>query len=227
MRQSNRTPQCRNLLSVLHASRLPSSYRRPLTPPKHNRHPISTDFTLLHLVPPCHLRRQTLMGRMHTSILSKNTPLRRPPMAPQSPRRSPSCRLDNSCRRLTETRRIRYNANYNHTRPPLKGTQLPIYYFCPMRGYYDGLNLSSTDRPKVPHCLLLSKPHRPSGGCNSHPNTMKLHRGAHSYNCPRTDIFGPLLSRKHELRANPQPNNSPGPRLASSVSLNSNLMVYR
>lgn len=83
------------------------------------------------------------------------------------------------------------------------------------------------NRPKVPHRLLIRRPHGPGGGRNPYPNALRSHRGPNSHNCSRTHFLCPILPRQHKLRTNPQPNNSSRPRPSNSPSPNSYLMIYR
>lgn len=148
-------------------------------------------------------------------------------MTPKSTRRSPNRRLNSTCSRTPKVRGLRHNANNSNTRPPHQRTQLPLYYLRPMRGNHDRLNLSPPNRPKVPNCLLICQPHRPSCRRNFNPNPLGLYRRPNPYNCPRSNIFRPILPGKHQLRTNPQPDNTASPRTTNSTSPDNNMMIFR
>lgn len=82
------------------------------------------------------------------------------------------------------------------------------------------------NRPKIPHRLLLCQSHGPCCRRNPNPNTLRLHRGPNSYDCPRTHVICTLLPGQHKLRTNTQPNNSSSPRPSNSATSHNNLMIH-
>lgn len=134
-----------------------------------------------------------MMSRLSIGISSKNTTLWCPSLTTQSPRRSPNRRLHDPCGRLTKTWRIRHNTHDNCPRASYQGTQLPLYCLCTLRRYYNRLNLPATNRYKIPHCLLLRQSHGPSCWRYFNPNTLRLHRGPNSNNCPRPYLICTFL----------------------------------
>lgn len=134
------------------------------------------------------------MTSVHNGIHSENTPIRPTPMATQSPRRSPNCRLNGPSRHPAETRGLRHTANYGDTRPCHELHGLPVPNAVTLRHNHNQLNLPTPNRPKVTHRLLLRKSHSPGyRGC-SNPDTMKLHRGNSPNNCPRSHVVHNILS---------------------------------
>lgn len=133
------------------------------------------------------------MSGLSTRLPSKNTTIWSTSLTPQSTRRSPHCRVNSTCRRTPKARRIWHNANYSDTRAPDKRTVLPIYYSSPLRYCHNRLNLPPTNRPKIPNCLLLCQPHRPSDRGYSYSNPLRLHRSIDPNNRPRTNILSPIL----------------------------------
>lgn len=146
--------------------------------------------------------QQHPMISMHNSIYSKNTIIRSTSMTPQSPRRSPNCRIHNSSSYSSKTRRLRNDTNLYTTRPPNKIFSLPIHYIIIMRHNHNQLNLPPPNRPKITNRLLIRKPYSPSHYSHYNPNTMKLYRSYHSNNRSRTNLIPPILPSKHKLRTN-------------------------
>lgn len=144
-----------------------------------------------------------MMSSLLISILSKNTTLRSTPLAPKSPRRGPRGRLHNPGRSAPKTRRLWNNTHNAPARASNQTTQLPLYYPCSMRHNYNRINLSAPIRLKVPHRLLISKPHRPRSSRSLTTNPMKLLRGFDPNNCSRPNIFRIILLSKHKLRTHP------------------------
>lgn len=166
------------------------------------------------------------MSRMPTSFFSQDTSLRSPSLTPKSPRRSPHRRLYNPCRRPSKTWGLWNDAYNNCTRTTNQRTQLSLHHPRTMRSNHNWLHLPTSNRLKIPHCLLLRKPHRLSCSRHSYPNALRFHRGLNSYNCPRINLFCSLLSSKHHLRTHPQPNHTPCPRPPNSPPPNNLLMIY-
>lgn len=168
-----------------------------------------------------------MMSRLSTRIFSQNTTIWSPHLTPQSPRRSTSCRLNDSCRRPTKIRRLRNNTNLNCIRTINKRIKLPLYRSRIMRNYHNRLYLFTPDRPQVPNRLLISKPHGPCSRRYSNPNPMRIYWCTYSYNCTRLNLLRPLLLSKHQLRTNTQPYYSFSSRTTNSPSPNSNMMIPR
>ena len=137
------------------------------------------------------------MSRLLIGFPGKNAPVWRSPLASQSPRRSPHCRVHSASSRTPKTRRLRHNTNNNHTRAPHQRAQLPLHCLCLVRRNHNRLNLPPPDRLKITNRLLISKPHRPCCRGYSNPNTLRLYRGSYSYNRPRPDILRPILPSKY------------------------------
>lgn len=137
------------------------------------------------------------MSGLPSCLLSKDTPLRGPPLTSKSPCRSTHRRVNSTSSRPPETRGVRYNANNNLTRTIDQRTQLPIYYSSPLRCAYDRLYLPTPNRPEVPNCLLICQPYRISCRRNPHPNPMRIHRRFNSYDCPWFNIFCAFLPCQH------------------------------
>uniref|UniRef100_A0A8C9NZP8 Uncharacterized protein n=1 Tax=Spermophilus dauricus TaxID=99837 RepID=A0A8C9NZP8_SPEDA len=66
-----------------------------------------------------------------------------------------------------------------------------------MRHNHNKLNLHTTNRPKIPHRLLVSKSHSTSNCSNYDSNPLKLYGSYSTNNCPRINIFYIILSSKH------------------------------
>lgn len=147
-------------------------------------------------------------------------------MTTKSPCRSPNRWLHDPSCHSTKTWRLRNNTCFYTLRPNNQIHSIPIYSPITMRNNHNQLYLPSTDRPKITHRLLLSKPHSPSHCSYHNPNTMKFHRGHSTHNRPRTHIFPAILPSQYQLRTNPQPNNNHSPRPANSISLNGHMMNY-
>lgn len=139
------------------------------------------------------------MGRMPSCFPSKNTPLRRSPLTPKSPCRSPSSRVYSPSRCTIKIRWLRNNTNYSYTYPLSQRTSIPVYCFSPMGHHYDRLHLPSTNRPKIHDCLLIRKPHGPSSWRNSYPNPLRIYRSNYFNNCPRPCLISAFLPGKHQL----------------------------
>lgn len=137
------------------------------------------------------------MNGLSTRLPCKNAPLWCPPLTSQSPCRGPSGRINSPCRRPTETRRLWNNAYSGCSRAPNKRAKLSVYYLCALRNHHDRLYLPAPDRPKIPHCLLISEPHGPSGWGNFNSNPLRIHRGHYPNDCPWTNILRPLLPGQH------------------------------
>lgn len=133
------------------------------------------------------------------SLHSKSTPLRPPPLTPQSPRRSPNRWINTSSCTPTKTRRIRNHANHLTSRTNIKLPSLSLPSLSPMRSTNNQLNLPPPNRLKIPHCLLLRKPHRTSRRRQHNPNTLILFRGNNPNNLPRPHLLNTILSRQHKL----------------------------
>lgn len=140
-----------------------------------------------------------MMTSMSYGIPSQNTTIWNPPLAAQSSRRGPYCRLNNSCRRPTKTRRLRHNTNRCCPRPLNKGTRIPLYCSCPLGCYYNGYCLLTTNRSQVPNRLFLSRTHRPCRSRYPDPNPMGLRWSAHSYDRSWTYLIRSFLSSKYQL----------------------------
>ena len=167
------------------------------------------------------------MSRLLTRIFSQNTAIRSPHLTSQSPRRSTSCRFNNSCRRPTKTRRLWNNANLNCTRTANKRTKLPIHRPRIMRSHYNWLYLFTSNRSQVPNRLLISKSYRPSSWRYFNPNPMRIYWCTNSHNCTRLNFLCPFLFSKYQLRTNTQPYYSPSSRITNSPSPNSDMMIPR
>lgn len=144
-----------------------------------------------------HLSRQNLMGGLLNRLPSENTPIRGPPLTPKSARRGPNCRIHSPGRRTTKTWRLRHNTNDYYARTNIQKSRVPIYYSSFMGHYHDRVNLSATNRPKIPNCILISKPHRTSSSRNPHPNPLRLYRSHYSDNRTRPSILRIILFSKH------------------------------
>lgn len=137
------------------------------------------------------------MSRLPTGLPSKNATIRRPPLTPQSPRRSPNCRLHSPCRSPSKARGLWHDTNTSHSRPPYKRIMLPLHYPRTMGRHYNRLNLPPPSRLKVYNRLLISKPHRTSCRRNSYPNPLRLYRRNYSHNRPRSNILRLILPSKY------------------------------
>lgn len=133
------------------------------------------------------------MGSLHTSIPSKNAPVRYTPLTAQSPRRGPRCRLNNPCGRPTKARGLRNDTNTSNARTPHQGTKLPLYYPRLMGCNYNRVHLSTPNRLEIFNRLLISQPYGISSRRYPHPNPMRLYRGPNLNNRPRPDLIRPIL----------------------------------
>lgn len=95
-----------------------------------------------------------------------------------------------------------------------------------MRRSHNRVHLPSPNRPKVPHRLLIRKPHGAGSGRNPYSNRLRLCRRTYFNNCTRPHFFCTLLLGKHQLRANPQPNHASSTRPPNSPTPNNNMMIY-
>lgn len=133
------------------------------------------------------------MGRLPTGLLGENTLIWRSLMTTQSPCRSPNRRINSPGCRTPKTWWLWYNANHSNAGPSNQRTLLPIYYLCPVRSNHNRLHLPSSNRPKISHCLLLSKPYGPCCSRYSNPNPLGIYRSPNSYNRTRPYFLRPLL----------------------------------
>ena len=138
-----------------------------------------------------------MVGRLFISLSGKNTTIRRPSLTPQSSRRSPNCRLHSPCCSPFKAGGLRHNTNTSYTRSPHKRIVLPLYYPRTMRRRHDRLNLPPPNGLKIYNRLLISKPHGTSRRRNPYPNPLRLYRRNCSYNCPRSNLFRPILPSKY------------------------------
>jgi len=166
------------------------------------------------------------MSRLFTCVFGKNAPLRGPPLAAQSARRSPYRWLYGPSGGPTETWWLWHDANNTSSRPALQGAGVSIYRTGLVRRNYDRLNLLTSNRPEIPNCLLFSEPHRP--GCRRHlnSNALRVYRRPHSDNCTRPCIFSPILPCQYELRADTQSNHGPGARRPNGSAPHGNMVIY-
>ena len=145
------------------------------------------------------LLQRLYMTGLHDSLCSKNTPLQPPPLTTQSTCRSSHCRFYSPCSRITKTRGLQQATNHVNTQPPNRIQSVPFPHALSMRNNHNQFSLSTSNRPKITHCLLFSQPH---GTCYcSYPlsNLLKLHRGYRPNNRPRPHIIYIILPSKLKL----------------------------
>lgn len=94
-----------------------------------------------------------------------------------------------------------------------------------MRSGNNRLHLPTSNRPKVPHCLLFSRAHRTGRRRHFNPNTLRVYGGTNPNNRARPYFVSPLLSSQHQLRTDPQPNNSISPGPSDPPSSDNRVMV--
>uniref|UniRef100_A0A8C6BRW5 Uncharacterized protein n=1 Tax=Monodon monoceros TaxID=40151 RepID=A0A8C6BRW5_MONMO len=72
-----------------------------------------------------------------------------------------------------------------------------------MRDNHNQLYLSTSNRPKITHRILLSQPYSTSYCSYPHSNPLKLYRGYRPNNCSRPHVVYIILPSKLKLQANP------------------------
>lgn len=166
------------------------------------------------------------MSWLLNCILSQNTIIWRPSLAPKSTRRSPRSRINSTSSSSTKTWRVWDNTHNSNARPLIKRASLSIHHLGPMGHYYDRVNLPPAGRPKITNCLLVCKSHGIGGGRDPNPDPMGVFRGNYLNNCPRPSILNTILPSQHSIRADPQSNNSSCPGTTSNLSINRSVMIY-
>lgn len=225
MRQPTRAPKCWHLPTILHARQLTSTTycHSPLTQP--NRNTILTSTQTLALPTKLLLIKPSSKPSPPTSFHSQSPPIWPSPMTPQSPCRSPHCRIHATSSPTPKTRRLRHYTSYNPSKPFIKQPTLSLHYLSPMRSTNNQRHLPTPNRPKITNCLLICQPHRSSSSCNHNPNPMSILRGNNPNNLPRPDLLNTILPSQHQLRTNSQPNPSTHTRNPTPPTTHSHLMT--
>ncbi|TKC46933.1 hypothetical protein EI555_012012 [Monodon monoceros] len=99
------------------------------------------------------------MTGLHDSLCSKSTPLRPPPLTTQSTRRGSHCRFYSPRSRITKTRGLQRATNHINTQHPNRIQSIPFPHALSMRNNHNQFYLSTSNRPKITHCLLFRQPH--------------------------------------------------------------------
>ena len=144
------------------------------------------------------------MTSVHNSLPCKNTTIRSTPLTAKSTCRSTNCWLNSTSSRIIKTWWIwHYPHNPNKHFNPFSLSNNRNSH---MRNYYNRTNMPTKNRPKSPHCLLLSGPHRTSNLCHAYSNSMKYLRCNYPNSCPRPDLLNTILFGQHTIRTNKYPN---------------------
>lgn len=146
-------------------------------------------------------------------------------MTPKSTCRSPNRRIHATSRSPPKTWRLRHYTNHYPSKPLCKQPTLPIHYFSTMRSSNNQCHLPTTNRPKVPNCLLLCKPYRTSHRRNHNSNPMSLLRGNNPNNLSRPNLLYTILPGQYKLRTNSQPNPTSNPRTSTPPTTYGHLMT--
>lgn len=139
---------------------------------------------------------------MYNCIHSKNTIIWPSPMTPQSTRRSSNRRIHSPSSYSPKTRWLWHYTNNNPYTTNYLTPLLPLHHPINMRNNHNKFNLPTSNRPKIPNRLLLSKPYRPSNYCSPYTITTKLHRSNSPNNRPRTNLLYTILPSQYKLRTN-------------------------
>lgn len=196
MGPTSRAPNSRNLLHNIHPSNLNTTTYSHFIPKQHLQHP----HTILY-----HNRNKQPMNRPPpvASLLgrlpSKNTTLWPSPMTTKSSCRSPNRRLNGLSSHSTKTWRVRHHPNNTNYTNDKDRHIYTIHRNILMRSNLSQPYMSTTDRPKIPNRLLISKPYGPSHRSHPGPNPLRFGRGHSPNNCPWFHIINTILLSQHHL----------------------------
>lgn len=143
------------------------------------------------------------MASIYNSFSCENTTIRSTSLTAKSTCRSTNCRLNSASGRVIKTWRIWH---YPHIpNKPSNPFNLPSNRNSHMRNYYNRTNMLAKNRPKSPHCLLLSRSYRTSSLRYTYPNSMKHLRGNYPNSRSWLNFLNIILPSQHIIRTNEHP----------------------
>lgn len=167
------------------------------------------------------------MTSLPSRFPGKNANLWFTSLTTKSPCRSPHRRLNSTSSHFTKTRRLRHHPHNTSTTNNKNRYFHTIFNLIPVGCSPSQPHMFTTNRPKIPHCILINQSHGFSNCSNHNPNSMSPSRGNNSNNCPRVHIINTILFSQHHIRTNTYTHPYTYTRVSQHPSNNNSLMTYR